>query len=186
MNRRSAALCLCLSVVAVTGVSAWSDRRIETSTLTLETAIEPSPIRADEPLAAKFTLMAAQRPDGGWSLASLVDNTGDPSLAANRVTTARGEPGYGKEFMVYLGPDNAYRSSLESDGYGTGLVIYVARQCGVAARDERLRHGIRWMKSNQRESGRWFTPSHAWHTQNKIANFGTAYAVLALAACDAL
>ena len=54
---------------------------------------------------------------------------------------------------------------------------------GVPANDARIRRGIAWLKSQQRASGRWFTPSQSWHTQNLIANAGTAYAVLALHAC---
>ena len=87
------------------------------------------------------------------------------------------------EFLVYVGRDKVYRSSLASDGYATGLVIYVLRQAGVPAGDARLRRGVAWLKANQRESGRWFTPSQGWHTQHRIANAGTAFAVLALHAC---
>ena len=46
-----------------------------------------------------------------------------------------------------------------------------------------IRCGVAWLKSHQRESGRWFTPSQGWHTQHRIANAGTAFAVLALHAC---
>ena len=73
---------------------------------------------------------------------------------------------------------------LASDGYATGLVIFVARQAELPASDARLQRGIAWLKTHQRESGRWFTPSQAWHTRHLIANAGTAYAVMALAACD--
>jgi squalene-hopene/tetraprenyl-beta-curcumene cyclase len=48
-----------------------------------------------------------------------------------------------------------------------------------------MQRGVAWLKSHQRKSGRWFTPSQAWHKQHPIAiaNAGTAYAVLALQAC---
>jgi squalene-hopene/tetraprenyl-beta-curcumene cyclase len=131
-------------------------------------------------------LMSLQRPDGGWSLAHLVDNTADPSLAADRVSLAKAEPGYGSEFAAYIGRDANYKSSLASDGYATGLVIFVAREAGLAAGDPRLARGVAWLKANQRESGRWFTPSQAWHTQHLISNAGTAYAALAVAACGEL
>jgi squalene-hopene/tetraprenyl-beta-curcumene cyclase len=129
-------------------------------------------------------LMTIQRLDGGWSLASLVDNTLDPSLkASDRAIKVKAETGYGTEFLAYVGRDGVYNSSLASDGYATGFVIFVVRQAGLPAADDRLQRGIAWLKSNQRESGRWFTPSQAWHRQHLISNAGTAYAVLALQAC---
>jgi squalene-hopene/tetraprenyl-beta-curcumene cyclase len=129
-------------------------------------------------------LMAAQRSDGGWSLASLVDNTADPALKTpDRAARAKAEPGYGTDFLMYIGRDGVYKSSLTSDGYATGFVIYVARQSGLPAADVRVQRGVAWLKGHQRESGRWFTPSQAWHKQHLISNAGTAYAVLALRAC---
>ena len=73
-----------------------------------------------------------------------------------------------------------------SDGYGTGFVIVVARELGVSGDDPRLRRGIDWLRSNQRESGKWFTRSPVNECQNLISNVGSAYAVLALQACGEL
>jgi len=125
-------------------------------------------------------LSAAQRPDGGWSLASLVDNHNDPARQTDAGRKARAEKGHGQEFLIFVGREKAYKSSLASDGYATGLVVLVLRQAGVPADDPRIRRGVAWLKAHQRESGRWFTPSQSWHTQHLIANAGTAYAVLAL------
>ncbi|MBI3837920.1 MAG: hypothetical protein HY288_08305 [Planctomycetia bacterium] len=91
-----------------------------------------------------------------------------------------------RQLLLYIGREDAYKSSLASDGYATGFVIFVARQAGLTASDSRLQRGLTWLKSNQRESGRWFTPSQAWHTRHLISNAGTAYAVLALFACGEL
>ncbi len=140
-------------------------------------------LSADAKSEILSSLVEVQRPDGGWSLASLVDNTNDPSLDSVQAIQAKAEEGYGTEFLAYVGRDRVYKSSLASDGYATGFVIFVARQAGLPASDPRLQRGLAWLKANQRESGRWFTPSQAWHKQHLISNAGTAYAVLALDAC---
>lgn len=129
-------------------------------------------------------LMNVQRPDGGWSLASLVDNTSDPSLKGQpQVASLQSEAGYGTKFLGYIGRDHVYKSALDSDGYTTGLVLLITRRAGLPATDARLQRGVNWLKTHQRESGRWFTPSQAWHTQHFISNAGTAFAVLGLHAC---
>jgi squalene-hopene/tetraprenyl-beta-curcumene cyclase len=141
-------------------------------------------LSTDEPADILATLLAVQRPDGGWSLAHLVDNTDDPLLReSDRAVKIKAEPGYGTEFLAYVGRDVAYKSSMASDGYATGFAIYVSRQAGLPAADARLQRGIAWLKRNQRESGRWFTPSQAWHKQHLLSNLGTAFDVLALHAC---
>jgi squalene-hopene/tetraprenyl-beta-curcumene cyclase len=140
-------------------------------------------LTAEEKAQTVKALAAAQRPDGGWSLASLVDNRDDPHRQTEAGRKARADKGHGTEFLIFVGGDKVYKSSLASDAYATGLTVYVLRQAGVPADDARIRRGVAWLKSQQRESGRWFTPSQAWHTHNLIANAGTAYAVLALHAC---
>src|SRR5262249_33652637 len=138
---------------------------------------------AGEKAQAVKALAAAQRRDGGWSLASLVDNRDDPLRQTEAGRKARASKGHGSEFLVFVGRDKVYRSPLASDGYATGFTGFVLPQAGVPANDARIRRGVAWLKSHQRESGRWFTPSQSWHTQNLIANAGTAFAVLALDAC---
>lgn len=128
-------------------------------------------------------LMAAQRPDGGWSLASLVDNAKDSAGQTVQAKQARGQKGHGQEFLVFAGRNSALKLPLASDGYATGLVVYLARQAGVPARDQRLQRGLTWLKSQQRAGGWWFTPSVGFHTRHLISNVGTAYALLALHAC---
>jgi squalene-hopene/tetraprenyl-beta-curcumene cyclase len=111
----------------------------------------------DEQQATVGHLLKLQRPDGGWSLPSLGD--------------------YRRYDKAKVGAD------APSDGYGTGFVIYVLRQAGVPADDERIQRGVEWLKRNQRASGRWFTRSLTGDAHNYITDAGTAYAVLALRAC---
>src|SRR5262245_50900628 len=78
-------------------------------------------------------LLARQSKDGGWNLPSLGD-----------WKRLDGRPNDG---------------NAASDGYATGLVVYMLRQAGVAAKEAPIQAGVGWLKSNQRASGRWFTRS---------------------------
>ncbi len=102
-------------------------------------------------------LLALQREDGGWSLASLGD--------------WKGHDGHTND------------KNAPSDGYGTGLVVYVLRQADLSVKDEAIERAIRWLRTNQRASGRWFTRSLNTDRAHYITNAGTAFAVLALSAC---
>jgi squalene-hopene/tetraprenyl-beta-curcumene cyclase len=104
-------------------------------------------------------LRALQRPDGGWSAASLGQ-------------WKRG--------------DKKKQDPATSDGYGTGFVIFVLRRAGVPAGDPVLQRGLAWIKSNQRHSGRWFTRSLHSDSKHFLTHAGSAFAVMALGACDAL
>ncbi|MFN0050796.1 MAG: squalene--hopene cyclase [Planctomycetales bacterium] len=144
-------------------------------------------LTAEERKTSVDRLLAAQRSDGGWSLANLVENISADAPVIQAVAELRRSPGYGVDFLVYAGRDGAYPALLASDGYATGFVIFVARQAGVAADDPRLVRGVRWLKTQQRASGRWFThslgPPHSLHY---VSNVGSAYALMALEACGAL
>lgn len=102
-------------------------------------------------------LLALQKEDGGWALATL----GNWERA-----------------------DGKQQDLATSDGYGTGLVIYVLRRAGVSAETPQIQRGIAWLKTHQRESGRWFTRSLNKDNHHFISHAGTAMAVMALAACD--
>ncbi len=129
-------------------------------------------------------LSAAQRPDGGWSLASLVDDPLDERRRTPEARKAWGSEHIRGQADPPPGRDEHHRAPVDSDGYATGLTVYVLRQAGLPARDARLRRGVAWLKSHQRESGRWFTPSQAyWYKHNLISNAGSAYAIMALHAC---
>jgi squalene-hopene/tetraprenyl-beta-curcumene cyclase len=70
-----------------------------------------------------------------------------------------------------------------SDGYATGFVAFVLRQAGVPADDAALKQAVEWLQKNQRESGRWFTPSLGGSKAHYITNAGSSFAILALDAC---
>lgn len=103
-------------------------------------------------------LLALQREDGGWSL---------PSLGAWKRNDGKPQD-----------------KDAPSDGYATGLVLYVLREAGVAADEKPIRRGVAWLKANQRESGRWFTRSLNRDGRHYVSNAGTAFAILALKACE--
>ncbi len=101
-------------------------------------------------------LLELQRDDGGWALATLGD---------------------------WTRADGKQQDTQNSDGYATGFVIYVLRRGGLQADDPRLAKGIAWLKSHQRQSGRWYTRSLNKDSKHFISHAGTAFAVLALASC---
>lgn len=109
---------------------------------------------ADERAKVVAELTAKQRPDGGWSL---------PSLGAHKRRDG-----------------TANDSDAPSDGYATGLVVYVLRQAGAKADVPAVVKGAAWLKANQRASGRWFTRSLNNDKAHYVTNAGTAFAVLAL------
>lgn len=102
-------------------------------------------------------LRALQRPDGGWASAGL---------------------------GTWKRADRKKQEPNVSDGYGTGFVVYVLRRAGVPSDDAALRRGVAWLKANQRASGRWFTRSLNRDTHHYLTEVGSAFAVMALAACD--
>lgn len=77
----------------------------------------------------------------------------------------------------------------KSDGYATGLVVFVLGQAGVPLADSHLRHGREWLMSNQnRAEGGWpgYSLVNRRDTSSGTGHFmsdaATAYAVLALTA----
>jgi squalene-hopene/tetraprenyl-beta-curcumene cyclase len=104
-------------------------------------------------------LQALQNADGGWGLGALGD---------------------------WKRADGTEQDKQTSDGYGTGLVIYVLRMADVPADDPQILRGLGWLKSHQRASGRWFTRSLHQDSKHYISHAGTAMALLALSACEDL
>jgi squalene-hopene/tetraprenyl-beta-curcumene cyclase len=114
-----------------------------------------SPRQKEETLQAVRSL---QKPDGGWCL---------PSLGHwNRRDGKPNDP------------------AAPSDGYATGLALFVMREAGIPASDPAIQRGVAWLKANQRASGRWFTRSLNDDEDHYITDAGTSLAVLALRRCE--
>jgi squalene-hopene/tetraprenyl-beta-curcumene cyclase len=105
-------------------------------------------------------VLALQRDDGGWCLPSFGD------------------------WKRHDGTPN--RKDAPSDGYATGLAVYLLRISGFEVGHPAVKRGAEWLKSNQRESGRWFTRSLGTDDNHYLSHVGTAYAVMALDACGEL
>jgi squalene-hopene/tetraprenyl-beta-curcumene cyclase len=103
-------------------------------------------------------LCALQHEDGGWSLHAL---------------------GAWKRR-----DGSANDKAAPSDGYGTGLVVYVLRQAEIPAADAHVKKGADWLRTHQRVSGRWFTRSLNNDKAHYITNAGSSFAVMALSACE--
>lgn len=114
----------------------------------------------EEQQATLKELRSRQRADGGWNLPSLGD--------------------------WKRRDDSANDKNAPSDGYATGLGVYVLRQAGVPASDPAVSRGVAWLKANQRASGRWFTFSLNNDKAHYITHAGSGFAILALKSCDAL
>jgi squalene-hopene/tetraprenyl-beta-curcumene cyclase len=106
-------------------------------------------------------LLALQKPDGGWCMPALAPDWQRRDKTAN-------DP------------------KAPSDGYATGLVLVVLHAARVPVTDAPIRRGVQWLRSHQRESGRWFTRSVNNDRFHFIANAGSCFAVMALHDCGGL
>jgi squalene-hopene/tetraprenyl-beta-curcumene cyclase len=106
--------------------------------------------------AAVEELLSLARSDGGWAFASLGN---------------------------WQRSDGKPQDTQTSDGYGTGFAVYVLRMAGVPAAHPKIQKGIGWLKTHQRASGRWYTRSANKDSKHYVTHEGTAFALLALAAC---
>ncbi len=114
-------------------------------------------------------LWSHQQPDGGWSIRTF--STPEKWGGGNRAQKLRAET----EFK-----------QPPSDGHQTGLVVFVLRQANVPATDPRIQRAVQWLKSNQRQSGRWWTRSLNTDNYHFITYSGTFYPLLALYHCNAI
>jgi squalene-hopene/tetraprenyl-beta-curcumene cyclase len=117
-------------------------------------------------------LSKQQRADGGWSLFPMAKTWHDWSLSVLKGEWKRGD---------------GTPEDLNSDGYATGLAVFVLRQAGVSREDAGIQRGRAWLMQHQNKTeGLWYTASlnkrrdPASNVGRFMSDAATAYAVLAL------
>ncbi len=122
--------------------------------------------------AALSLLSSKQHADGGWSLRDMSAlNEWHYAITEKVATLVNGLPDAAKP---------------ESDAYMTAFAIVLMRQNNVPATDERIQRGLKWLKQEQRVSGRWWMQSLYRGNYSYITYIATAQALKALALCDEL
>ena len=81
-------------------------------------------------------------------------------------------------------PDEALAEKFSMVKAAESLDSVSLRQSGMAASDDAIQRGANWLRTHQRASGRWFTPSLNGVKEHFISHAGTAFAVTALRACE--
>ncbi len=114
-------------------------------------------ISKSESNAIVAELLKLQNPDGGWNTPSLGDWDRD---------------------------DGAKPDKKTSDGYATGFALFILRKGGVSADSKSILNGLKWLKANQRESGRWYTRSVSRDNKHFLTHAGTAMSIMAIRACE--
>ena len=135
-------------------------------------AISPELVSTTEMQTASDILTKLQKADGGWSTRSF-SPTADWGVTITKSNIA----------MIDSEPDAA---SPASDPFMTAFAIVLLRESGTPAADARIQKGLAWLKSNQRETGRWWMKSLYKNTQHYITYIATAQVLRSLALCDEL
>jgi len=116
-------------------------------------------VTADEKKKWVDELLSLQKKDGGWNSATL---------------------------GTWKRHDGQEQNAEASDGYATGFVVFVLRQANVPVNHPQIQQGVSWLKSHQRESGRWFARSLFKDNKHYLSHAASAFAVMALAECNVL
>ncbi len=105
----------------------------------------PEVVTAQQRDRAIAMLRQQQQGDGGWSTRRMSDPNN---------WSVRRDPR-----LVAALQDKSDADNPGSDAYMTGLAIVLLRESGIPAADKQIQRGIAWLKSNQRQSGRWWLES---------------------------
>ena len=135
----------------------------------------PDTVSAEHRREAIAMLRSKQQADGGWSTRSMsaIDNW------------ANWHPQKDKRNLDMLHAETEAEKSA-SDPYMTGFAIVLLRESGIPKTDEQIQRGITWLKTNQRQSGRWWMKSMFKDTYHFSTYMGTAQALKALGLCGEL
>jgi len=120
-------------------------------------------------------LRGKQQDDGGWSTRRMsAEQDWSVRLDPRVVDTLQSKPD---------------ADDPGSDAYMTALAIVLLREAGVPTSDKQIQQGIAWLKSNQRQSGRWWVESLTFPGANRrhfTTYIATAQALRALSLCGEL
>lgn len=114
-------------------------------------------------------MFSRRNPDGGWALRDFA--TPKQWGRGNRAKKLQSE-------SDVLSPP--------SDAHMTALALIIYMDAGMERNDRLIQRGVRWLKQNQRESGRWWTQSLNTDGRHLITFSGTIYALAALDMSGAL
>jgi squalene-hopene/tetraprenyl-beta-curcumene cyclase len=132
----------------------------------------PELVSQPELEAALALLSSKQHSDGGWSIRDMSPmNDWHFEMSQTVLHLLRNLP-------------DAARP--ESDPYMTALAVVMLRQSNVPTSDTRIRRGLAWLRSEQRESGRWWMHSLYRGNFHYITYIATAQALKAFDLCGEL
>jgi squalene-hopene/tetraprenyl-beta-curcumene cyclase len=132
----------------------------------------PELVPQSERDAALDLLSSKQHADGGWSIRDM-SQIDDWHFEMSP---------YVLELLQNL-PD---ANQPESDAYMTALAIVLMRQNNIPATDPRIARGLAWLRSEQRQSGRWWMHSLYRGNYHYITYIATAEAMKAFDLCGEL
>lgn len=130
----------------------------------------PDVVSAEQLSADIAMLWSKQHEDGGWSTRDMAETNNWSAHMTDVVVK-----------LIEGLPDAAHPAS---DPYMTALAICLLRESGTPSSDPRIQRGVEWLKSQQRESGRWWMHSLYRGNYHFSTYIATSKAMQALALCD--